>query len=80
MSVGELRVQIRHGHLYRSVDSAEADAAAPVLDWIASGAPLFRERGPVPGRHLAAYFALLDPSRGTVLQLHHIRAGETPAS
>jgi 8-oxo-dGTP pyrophosphatase MutT (NUDIX family) len=46
-----------------------------VLAWIDSGAPLFRDHGPVPPRHLAVYFAILDENRRTVLQVDHIKAG-----
>ncbi|MEV6850770.1 NUDIX domain-containing protein [Actinoplanes sp. NPDC051411] len=57
------------------LDPAEASAQSSVLSWIDSGAPLFRERGPVPPRHLAVYFALLDPDRRRVLQVDHLKAG-----
>ena len=57
------------------LDPAEAAARSSVLDWIDSGAPLFRDQGPVPPRHLAVYFALVDVDRRTVLQVDHIKAG-----
>lgn len=56
------------------LDPAEAQAQASVLAWIDSGAPLFRDHGPMPPRHLAVYFAILDDARRTVLQVDHIKA------
>lgn len=52
----------------RPADDTEADEQSSVLAWIDSGAPLFRDHGPFPPRHLAVYFAVLDPVRRTVLQ------------
>jgi 8-oxo-dGTP diphosphatase len=54
-------------------DPAEAAARRSVLDWIDSGAPLFRVAGAEPPRHLAVYFALVDD--GEILQIDHVKAG-----
>ncbi|GAA0546760.1 hypothetical protein GCM10010172_30580 [Paractinoplanes ferrugineus] len=76
MSSDELRTQIRQTiATIDPLDAVEADAATSVLAWIDSGAPLFRDHGPVPPRHLAVYFAILDENRRTVLQVDHIKAG-----
>jgi 8-oxo-dGTP diphosphatase len=56
------------------LDEAERVEQNSVLSWIDSGAPLFREHGDVPARHLAVYFAFLDDERGTVLQVNHVKA------
>lgn len=55
-------------------DEAEAAAQASVLAWIDSDAPLFREHGAVPPRHLAVYFAILDDADGSVMQVDHVKA------
>lgn len=54
-------------------DPAESAARRSVLDWIDSGAPLFRVGGAEPPRHLAVYFALVD--EGALLQIDHVKAG-----
>jgi 8-oxo-dGTP diphosphatase len=54
-------------------DPAESAARHSVLDWIDSGAPLFRVAGASPPRHLAVYFALVDA--GALLQIDHVKAG-----
>ena len=51
----------------------ESAARRSVLDWIDSGAPLFRVAGAVPPRHLAVYFALV--AEGALLQIDHVKAG-----
>lgn len=52
---------------------AESAARRSVLDWIDSGAELFRVAGATPPRHLAVYFALVDD--GALLQIDHVKAG-----
>jgi 8-oxo-dGTP diphosphatase len=52
---------------------AEEAARRSVLDWIDSGAPLFRVAGAEPPRHLAVCFALVDD--GALLQIDHVKAG-----
>jgi hypothetical protein len=54
-------------------DEAEADAQRSVLRWVDSGDALYRESG-ASARHLAVYFALLDPAGRAVLQIHHVKA------
>lgn len=56
-------------------DPVEADAQASVLRWIDSGAELFRHTGSSPPRHLAVFFALLDDTAQSILQIHHVKAG-----
>ena len=57
-------------------DSIEAGHQAQILDWIASGAPLFRIRKPdVPERHLVSYVALVDPAHRKILLVDHKNAG-----
>ena len=76
MTSDALRTQIRQTiATIDPLDAVEAAAAASVLAWIDSGAPLFRDHGPVPPRHLAVYFAILDDTRRTVAQVDHIKAG-----
>lgn len=75
MSHETLRAQIRATvAAIAPLDPAEAQAQASVIAWIDSGAPLFRDHGPMPPRHLAVYFAILDDARRTVLQVDHIKA------
>lgn len=75
MSHDILRAQIRETvAAITPLDPAETQAQASVLEWIDSAAPVFRDHGPVPPRHLAVYFAVLDEARRTVLQVDHIKA------
>lgn len=55
-------------------DDTEVGEQESVLAWIDSGERLFRDYGPFPPRHLAVYFAVLDPVRRTVLQVDHRKA------
>jgi 8-oxo-dGTP diphosphatase len=46
-----------------------------ILDWIDSGAQLFRLAKPAtPPQHLAVYAALLDEESGSLLYVHHAKA------
>jgi 8-oxo-dGTP diphosphatase len=46
-----------------------------ILDWIDSGAELFRLAKPAtPPQHLAVYAALLDDESGSLLYVHHAKA------
>jgi len=57
-------------------DSIEEGHQVAILDWIASGAELFRIRKPdVPARHLVSYVALVDPARRKILLVDHKNAG-----
>jgi 8-oxo-dGTP diphosphatase len=56
-------------------DDAEQVARRSVLDWVESGAPLFRQHGSTPPKHLAVFFAFLDTATNTVMQVHHVKAG-----
>ncbi|PRY18627.1 NUDIX domain-containing protein [Pseudosporangium ferrugineum] len=70
-----LREQIRRTVAGISpADPIEVREQASVLAWIDSNAPLFREHGSIPARHLAVYFAVLDPVRRSVLQVDHRKA------
>ncbi|HEY0733802.1 MAG TPA: NUDIX domain-containing protein [Herpetosiphonaceae bacterium] len=57
-------------------DELERQHIAATLDWIASGAPLFRIARPDhPPQHLVSYFALVDDAARKVLLVDHRRAG-----
>src|SRR5208282_5182487 len=58
------------------LDDLERDHRDSTLEWIRSGAPIFRARKPdVPPRHLVSYFALVDEARGKLLLVDHKLAG-----
>lgn len=60
----------------RPSDALEEEHLHQTLDWIASGAALFRTQKPAtPPQHLVAYFALFDPSQGKLLLVDHKNAG-----
>jgi len=57
-------------------DATEESHKARVLDWIASGAPLFRVQKPdVPKQHLVSYFVLADLRHRKILLVDHKSAG-----
>jgi 8-oxo-dGTP pyrophosphatase MutT (NUDIX family) len=57
-------------------DEMEREHIAATLEWIASGAGLFRVRKPdVPYQHLVSYFVLVDPSVRRLLLVDHRLAG-----
>lgn len=59
----------------KALDSLEQRHQSEVLDWIASGAPLFRIKKPdTPPKHLVSYFVLVDPRRKSILLADHIKA------
>jgi 8-oxo-dGTP pyrophosphatase MutT (NUDIX family) len=56
-------------------DDWEAADQAAILDWIDSGAPLFRTVKPaIPPQHLAVYFALVDDDARCVMLVDHRKA------
>lgn len=58
------------------LDQHEVQDRAATLQWIGSGAPLFRITRPAtPDRHLCVYFALFDEVRRSVLLVDHVKAG-----
>lgn len=58
------------------LDEHEARDQASTLQWIRSGAPLFRIARPAtPDKHLCVYFALLDDARRSILLVDHVKAG-----
>ncbi|WP_255949728.1 NUDIX hydrolase [Streptomyces odontomachi] len=60
----------------RPWDDLERSHLATALEWIASGAPLYRTRPPdVPPTHLVCYFVVLDETRGELLLVAHRKAG-----
>lgn len=60
----------------RPYDALETEHLHQTLDWIASGAALFRTQKPAtPPQHLVAYFALFDPNQGKLLLVDHKTAG-----
>ncbi|GAT68852.1 NUDIX hydrolase [Planomonospora sphaerica] len=57
-------------------DEREAADQARTLDWIDSGAPLFRTAKPAtPPQHLVMYAALVDEAHRRILLVDHINAG-----
>ncbi len=57
-------------------DTAEAADLRFALEWIDSGARLWREGGPAePPIHLVAYFVPIDPATRDVLLVDHRKAG-----
>jgi 8-oxo-dGTP pyrophosphatase MutT (NUDIX family) len=58
------------------VDELERAHRDSTLEWIRSGAPIFRTKKPdVPPKHLVSYFALVDEERGKLLLVDHKLAG-----
>ncbi len=58
------------------VDELEQEHRDSTLEWIRSGAPIFRTQKPdVPPMHLVSYFALVDQQREKVLLVDHKIAG-----
>lgn len=58
-----------------TLDDLEAAHKQDVLDWIASGAPIFRIAKPDnPPKHLVSYFVLVDPEQSSILLVDHIKA------
>lgn len=56
-------------------DSLETTHQKDALDWIDSGANLFRVKKPdVPPKHLVSYFVLVDPTHHSMLLVDHINA------
>jgi 8-oxo-dGTP pyrophosphatase MutT (NUDIX family) len=57
-------------------DALEAEHRAFALEWVASGAPLFRESKPAtPEPHLVSYFPVVDLGAGQVLLVDHRNSG-----
>lgn len=58
------------------LDSTETEHRARVLDWIDSGAPLWRTAKPAtPPMHLVSYAVVVDPTADHVLLVDHRLAG-----
>jgi len=58
------------------VDDLEREHRDSTLEWIRSGAPIFRIKKPdVPPKHLVSYSALVDEPRGKLLLVDHKLAG-----
>ena len=58
------------------LDDLEREHRDSTLEWIRSGAPIFRTMKPdVPPMHLVSYFALVDEPRGKLLLVDHKLAG-----
>lgn len=56
-------------------DELEQIHQQTVLDWIDSGAPLFRvEKPDKPPKHLVSYFALFDEATGQFMLIDHAKA------
>jgi 8-oxo-dGTP diphosphatase len=58
------------------LDDLEREHRDSTIEWIRSGAPIFRTMKPdVPPIHLVSYFALVDQQRGKLLLVDHKLAG-----
>ena len=58
------------------LDELEREHRDSTIEWIRSGAPIFRTMKPdVPPKHLVSYFALVDQERGKLLLVDHKLAG-----
>jgi len=58
------------------LDELEREHRDSTIEWIRSGAPIFRTMKPdIPAKHLVSYFALVDDQRGKVLLVDHKLAG-----
>ena len=58
------------------LDDLEREHRDATIQWIRSGAPIFRTMKPdVPPMHLVSYFALVDEIRGKLLLVDHKLAG-----
>ncbi|WP_010298923.1 NUDIX hydrolase [Candidatus Odyssella thessalonicensis] len=56
-------------------DELEEEHKRETLEWIESGAPLFRIKKPdVPSKHLVCYFVLLDEEASQILLVDHKKA------
>ena len=54
------------------LDELEREHRDSTIEWIRSGAPIFRIKKPdVPPMHLVSYFALVDEQHGTLLLVDH---------
>ena len=59
------------------LDELEREHRDSTIEWIRSGAPIFRTMKPdVPPKHLVSYFALFDEHRGKLLLVDHKLAGQ----
>lgn len=57
-------------------DALEAEHVAEALEWLASGAPVFRTVPPdTPPKHLVSYFVPFDTASRRVLLGDHVKAG-----
>ena len=58
------------------IDELERMHRDSTIEWIRSGAPIFRTKKPeVPPKHLVSYFAVIDQQRGKLLLVDHKLAG-----
>jgi 8-oxo-dGTP diphosphatase len=56
-------------------DDMEREHKANVLQWIESGASLYRiEKPDKPPKHLVSYFVLIDPQHKSILLADHVKA------
>jgi 8-oxo-dGTP diphosphatase len=58
------------------LDELEREHRDSTIEWLSSGAPIFRTMKPdVPPKHLVSYFALVDERRAKLLLVDHKLAG-----
>jgi 8-oxo-dGTP diphosphatase len=75
-SATSVRTTIQH-HVQeiKPFDSLESNHRQETLDWIESGADLFRIKKPdIPLKHLVAYFVVVDKEKRSILLVDHIKA------
>lgn len=57
-------------------DSLETEHIRSALEWIDSGAPLFRVGEPdIPSKHLVSYFVLFDADKQSIMLIDHVKSG-----
>lgn len=57
-------------------DRVESEHIKETLDWIRSGAPLYRVQKPdIPPKHLVSYFVILDKIQKKILLVDHKKSG-----
>lgn len=72
----EIRVNIEKSiEALTPFDSLESQHRQDALEWIQSGADLFRIKKPdLPPKHLVSYFVVIDPIQKNMLLVDHIKA------
>lgn len=62
--------------LIKPLDNLETEHISNAIKWIDSGEEIFRiEKPAIPPKHLVSYFILVDPKKGKIMLVDHIKAG-----